>query len=350
MIRLMRRRPVVRLVALAAVLGVVSTGIPSLHEAALEASDGKKPATAWFLQALNDQGGVVDFERTILTAKSQKAPVSPQLPGDISQLRQELQARKMSANPKTAERATRLLRWLDIAGANTAAERHEKIRNLPVTITTSPATDGRNGVVRNYIAGGKIRMRRFIPSLEQLGSEERNEPEQPSGPAAREECYDNEPEPCATQQEMEDYDIVLAETQYELEWYESENNAAYEEYSNFCSSHPEYEGCQDPNADQIISGPSARAFAGCWTQAGYATQWVGVGLVNLGFRYAARAGAAAMGTTLSAATVAASTAALVGSAFMAGYYVGSFIDCKVQQMYEPTFNSNHFYSYEPVYP
>lgn len=412
MIRQITRRRVGKVVALAAVVGVMSTGTPSLSASAAAASATKAESSGspdWFLQVLNGKGELVNIQKEV--PKSLAAPTPPQLLNDTAQVRRELLANQTSGSPKTAERATRLLRLLDIATAKTASERHEKIRKLPVTITMFPAADGRNGIVKNFVVGGKTRMRRFIPSVPTHTSTTAPEDERMSGPAADmsdstgrwklggpgecywdpndegpdqcvplgrwksdgqggcywdandggpdqcqpppsvETCYDNEPAPCASEQEMEDYDIVLAQTQYELETSDAENNAAYTDYVNFCNSNPSHEGCQEGDAGLPMSGPSACEFrAGCWTNALYATEWVGVGLMNYGFRLAARAGAAAVGVRLATATVAASTIGLALSTFMAGYYVGSFIDCMFF-MYapepEPEFSASYWY--EPAY-
>lgn len=362
MIRQMVRRPVGKLAALAAVLGVVSTGTPSLFAAA--ASEGTKvespAAPPWFVQVLNGKGEVVVFDKAALGVRSPVAASTAELPGPIDQLRQELQERQKSANPKAAGVATRLLRWLDIAGAKTASERHEKIRKLPVTITTSPATDGRDGIVKNYVANGKTRMRRFIPSVAPHTSSTSEEDERLSGPTAEiterwtseaqegETCYDNEPGPCATEEEMEDYDVLLAQTQYELESYESEYNGDYNDYSSFCNSNPSNPACQEPDTELLESGPSACEFRGCWGHAAEATGWLVFGFVNLGFRVAARAAAASVSVRLAAAAVSASTAALIGSAFMVGWYIGSFIDCMFF-MYSLEADLSTSYWYEPVY-
>ena len=170
-------------------------------------------------------------------------------------------------------------------------------------------------------------------------------------PQAVETCYQNEPAPCATNQELEDYDIVLAQTQYELETYEVESNAGYADYVNFCNANPWHEGCQSPDDDVPQSGPSAcDSRASCWYQAAYAPQWVGIGLMNLGFRVAARWGAATLGVRLAAVTVTASTVALAGSVFMAGWYVGSFIDCLLfMNAPEPNAKHSAAYSRKPSY-
>lgn len=354
MIRHMVRRPSARVGALLTMLGVASAGTPSLLAArSADRVEVEAPAIpTWSLRVLDGKGNAVDFEKAIRLAKTPRAVTTADLPGDISQLREKLGAWERSGNPKIAERATRLLRWLDIRSARSPSERHDKIRKLPVTITTTPARDGRDGLVKGYVAGGKLRMQWFVPSAALSPSPESIEGGPSSGPAIREDCYENEPEPCATEQEMEDYDIVLAQTQYELELAESENSAAQSEYVSFCNSNPWHEACQqEPGTALAASGPSACGVVeSCWYHALYATQWVGMGLVNLGLRLAARAGAAAMGVRLAAAAVSASTAALVGCAFMAGWYVGSLIDCLVfMTTPEPDAGLGMSYRPEPEY-
>ena len=56
------------------------------------------------------------------------------------------------------------MRRLDIATTKDAEERHAKVMRLGVTVSEQPANDGREGTIKTFIAGGKPRLRVFIPA------------------------------------------------------------------------------------------------------------------------------------------------------------------------------------------
>lgn len=237
--------------------------------------------------------------------------------------------------------AARLLLWLDIASAKTAVERREKIRQLPVTVVTSASTDGRDGIVRSFVSGGKTRVKVFVPAVA-APAIEGAAGERPSGPAVwQEECYNGEPGPCATDQEMDDFAWVLAQSASEKDYQQGEYDAAYADYESYCNQNPWSSGCQSLEADQLApSGPSAcDAMFGCWGHAAAATgslyTW-GWAQAQYGWELRLAAG---QGTRLAAGTVAGYTGTLVVAAFSSGWFVGSFIDCQfIAKMYsEPAY-------------
>lgn len=84
-------------------------------------------------------------------------------PEKVAQYRAALILASAHPNARRADLAKRTLLLLDVATAKNAAERRAKIRQLPIEIVVSAATDGRKGTVRSYIAGGKVRLQRFVP-------------------------------------------------------------------------------------------------------------------------------------------------------------------------------------------
>jgi hypothetical protein len=139
---------------------------------------------------------------------------------------------------------------LEVYAARTAADRHERIRRLPVTVTTSEPRDGRKGVIRNYIVRGKVRVMRFVPDVVHT----RTEAVTYGGPwAAQDEfCDDGEPAPCATEQDIDDADYVLAATDAEVEAQQEE----YDAMNIWCQENPW--NCYE-QVDEITpkSGPNA---------------------------------------------------------------------------------------------
>jgi len=385
MIRKMDRAHGRRVITWVAVAGIVFTGMPPLSAASDRSRAGNErfASSDWFVQILSENGEPVDISKAGRDVQHLGQMRVPELPGDPAQLSAQLLTDRVTAKPRVAVRATRMLHLLDILVAKTASERHERVRRLRVTIVTSAPADGRNGVLKSYIVSGKTRIRRFVPAAHApvLATSGTLDEERRPGPAADitgrwkldgqggcywdanddgpdqcqppeggggETCYDNEPAPCATDQELEDYDIVNAEVQAQLDAEQAEYDSAYADYSSFCDSNPSNEGCQQPDTLPAASGPSAYdCTTGCWAHAAGATGWLAVGAANLAFRVWARNAAAAAGLRLSAAAVSASTVALVGSAFMVGWYIGSFIDCMLF-MYAPEPDVLNTYWYEEV--
>jgi hypothetical protein len=77
----------------------------------------------------------------------------------------------------------RLAPWVGILQAKNPTERYAAVSRLSVTIVESIPGDGRRGVLKTYIAGGKARLQRFIPVAQEAASSE-NSDEPQGGPRA----------------------------------------------------------------------------------------------------------------------------------------------------------------------
>jgi hypothetical protein len=135
----------VKVIALLATLGIVFTGLPPLNAA----PRGNLQQNLLGASPLLDERALAALERN----PNKFGLPTELLSLDIRQLRRELRARQ----------DVRTLRWLDIITAKTADERHRRIRQLPVTIVASEPTDGRVGLVKAFVAGGKSRIEMFFP-------------------------------------------------------------------------------------------------------------------------------------------------------------------------------------------
>ena len=358
MIRQMVRHPLAtRVVTLAAMMAVATIDVPIIA-AQLEAPKNKPVAQAALRQL-----------------------PSPLAPDQIEQVRQRFLVLRESSSPRAVNIAKRALQRLEIATAKTPSERHKLIRQLPVSIVRSAATDGRAGIMKNFVARGKTRLSWFTPvGAAANGTSEPVEQEQPSGPAASTgrwksggsgECYwdpydsgpdqcqpnttgrwksgggsvcywdgndegpdqctpslasgmcwDGEP-PCISEGEMEDLAITVADTLAELEALEDDLNAEIANYEWFCSQNPS--SC----AEHVLqpSGPSSVSdIANCWSKAGVATVAVAGAIAGTILTHGA-VNAPPVGYTLSAVGAAAAYTSVFAAGFFAGYYVGSAIDC-----------------------
>jgi hypothetical protein len=243
-------------------------------------------------------------------------------------------ALKGSSVPFEARLGGVLFNIVDIS-TSSGAEKHNKIKRLPVSMVETKSVDGRQGTVKNFVARGKTHFSVFVPApntgvvpdLETIelspGPNEGNS----SGTRNEFDCYGGEPEPCATQQEMDDFMSFLAYQQSEMELIQIEVDAGLAEIENYCSQNP-WE-CEEP-----VSGPSdsSDCFGKCTDQAVAAL--VGAVMTTGEIILAANHMAGAY-----VATGAVSSGFLVGSglvigatAFMAGYAFGTFLGCKLARI------------------
>lgn len=322
---MIRQMACLRIPALLAALGIASAGTPTvIIAAALEGPTHSTESKAgWVVEVRDNRGNVVDFDKLRLQPASRDKLTSPALPVDIDKARQELTGLKFSTDPRTVARATRLLQYLDIATAKTPAERHARIQKLPVTITTAPATDGRDGVVKSFAAGGKIRLRLFVANI---GHAPEESTAHRAGPAVGDECYDGAEEPCATPEEMDDMAAALADAQAEGESDEANYESEYNDYMSWCGQTPD--GCND--APVFHSGPSADAtgFDGCLSEAGNATAGaIGASSYAL-LGWARLYGAAEAGLAIGAIEAGGWVLGAVAVGYWSGYYLGEFVACK----------------------
>ena len=231
----------------------------------------------------------------------------------ISDIRAQLQRDQQSSDKVKVEAANLKLAALN---ATTDAERHKSIRRLPVTVTESAATDGRAGVVKSFFARGKERLRLFVPTdpraVSESSADHLSRPMEESA-ALEEECFEGEPGPCSTSEEMEDLAITVAYTQAEIAYQTAVFEGAY----------------QGGGEEEVaLSGPSAcNEQPSCAEHAARAT-------LALGGAIAAAAGAvdkiqaaAAAGKTLAAAARVNVGASMLVAGFATGWFVGSYVDC-----------------------
>jgi hypothetical protein len=215
------------------------------------------PTSVWFVQVFNGAGKAVGVS-TGIRAEAAK----PRVPStaEIERIRQQMLTLQKNWNPKAASTATRILRLIDIATTTSAAERHQKARQLPVTVTHSTPTDGRQGTVKDFVVAGQPRLRVFVPSSVVADAPDSDAADEPlSGPRASaqpEQCYyEGQWGDCATEQEIDDALWTLAGSESEQSYLESEYNAAEAQRQAYCNTY----GCEDLNVAPAPAGPSADA-------------------------------------------------------------------------------------------
>ncbi len=234
----------------------------------------------------------------------------------IAQARRDALAQKDSRNPWVAAHARQMLLWYDILTADTASERHAKIRLLPVTISRSASTDG---VVTEFVARGKTRVRWVVAATASptAGSEQDSGPFDP-GVVQEEQCYDTDgeniwpgPAPCATDQEVEDAAVTTAWAIGEAESGQAQLDAATAAY---CAQWP----CDGEH------GPSA--MDNCFRRGVDAS----LGVIGLSAGLLRTQGMLQTATGAGWRLTRLGTAGLIAGAFVAGYGVGSLINGAIE--------------------
>jgi hypothetical protein len=224
-----------------------------------------------------------------------------------------------------AQRASHLLVILDILTTNSASERHNKIRQLPVEITRSPSTKGPAGTVATFVVNDKTQLEVFTPTPATSASPHVPETGRPSGPSAppvTDDCYDG-PGPCVTQEEMDDIGIAIAYAQADLD-------TGWSDYYAGCDYDPE--DCAFAPEIDFASGPSDRDGAGCakgpcTQEAGNAVAALVGAAGSLALTILSYEAAVMSGLTLTATGAAALLAGAFSIGFVAGYYVGVWLAC-----------------------
>lgn len=256
---------------------------------------------------------------------------------------EEIQAAMRTFRKPEREAPDRLARMqvrLELLAARTHAERRSLIRRLPVEVVTSPARDGRPGVTRSYVVGGKVRLQAYVPNPSS-GS---------SGPsdATSEECWEGEEEPCATEAEMDEAGILIAWAVEDAAYQHAQAEALNAEYAAYCSQNPW--ACEAPADELAASGPSACGErAGCGDHAFKATvsavAFVGTTALAVDDYLSVRAA----GKKWSVLRWVGRTASVVAASATVGYFVGSYIDCRMLMSQMPDSGSVGPYRYEPVF-
>ncbi len=203
-------------------------------------------------------------------------------------------AKMAQRSDRAGQRARRWLKVFDIASERDPAERHRKIRALPVEFLKEPTA---GGTFVSTIVEGKLMSRTFLPEAQPenqatSGPQQMELHEQPDGSKADEPiipndlCEDEEGwAECATPQEKEDAEILMAYYAYEGEMVEAEQialeEAALDCYYYYNCSELEPAAVQVPDGgspdlappcvDEIrLAAASAGAFAlGAWGSHSY---------------------------------------------------------------------------------
>jgi hypothetical protein len=371
------RGPVGKFIACASMIGTLSAGSPvfaaSEERAAQESSVNSTKAEA------------------IHNAEPQSLQA---VKADMERLRPQLLLLRGSRHPTAVRAANFALKRMEIANAKTPDAFHTLVRQLPVTIVRRPAADGGASVVTEFISRGKVRFSLISASptapASQLNPEEDDHSAGPSvdgrwksdgnggcywdgfdsgpdqcapttdgrwksggggcyfdpndeGPDqclppptnTSGKCYDGEP-PCATEEEMEDVVILLADTIAEIEGLQADLDYETAVAEDWCNNNPNADGCSAP------SGPSASGYANCLSQASIATanMLLAVGASIAMYDYVTVGWS--QGLRLSLLGKAAVIATALGASFTAGYWVGSVINCFIEYFYWlPTDNPLH---------
>jgi len=217
-------------------------------------------------------------------------------------------------NKAIAQRGTRFLTWLDIASAKTPQERHEKIRRLPVSVIESKTSDGR--IQKDFVIRGKVTRRVFAPAVPS---------DHPSGPSAF-NCYNDEPEPCLTQEEQDDLVIFIAAAADETAAMQSELDSEWAEYEAYCNTW----GCEEgENPAEAAHGPSEHTAAqGCAAHAVVATVGGAMAAFEIIDGAMGVGGAVAHSALIATAEAAAISSAITVGVLLFAYGMYNFVQCK----------------------
>ena len=308
--------------------------------------------------------GSVDFA----SGKAQGQRVElPDIVADLEQGRQTVVAQRealgrLLTQPRFAgtegDRLRRAMDRLDKAwlylkiAHSSGATRHELIRQLPVTITSTRAVDGRLGSYREYAANGKVRIRVFVPdAAPAMPSDtwDRNL-EQPDGSASVDhrlsaDCYYEDEDgafsgTCVTQQEVDDSLIVEADLLAEEPQMEADADAAYAEIEEWCQlNYPDCENGETKGDEEEVplSGPSVWENEGlaecsadkgpleCLAQGVAAVQAAGYAVVSRVKLYNLANSSAIL--TVSAGALAWKVTLAVGSVAAAAIFIGASWEC-----------------------
>ena len=136
-------------------------------------------------------------------------------------------------------------------------------------------------------------------------------------PAAQDDCYDG-PAPCATQEEMDDLGITIAQAQDDVA-------AAQADYDEACSDNPQ--ACSGADDMRGPSGPSDDSRPICYQEAAYATVAVVTGAASFAQAYLTYTGAVVSGLALTTAGWVVMIGSVAGIGFGMGFYVGAWVGC-----------------------
>lgn len=328
-------RKVRRLVAVACAVGVGFGGAPAL--AAGQVSVSRR-----------DGSGMIEFAYAQRQEQLRRGGFfqAADMEGRAEEIKSMMLAFKKPQR-EGPERMARMLVRLELLAAKTHSERRSLIRRLPVEVVTSAAADGRAGVTKSYLVGGKVRLQTYVPAASHGVSSGPSGDALPSDDSAREECWEGEEEPCATEEEMDEAGILIAWAVEDAAYQHAQVEALNAEYAAYCSQNPW--ACEAPADEVSSSGPSACSeFAGCGDHAYKATvaavAFVGSSALAVDDYLSVRAA----GKKWSVLRWVGRTASVVAATAAAGYFIGSYIDCRALMNQMPESGSLGPYWYEPV--
>ena len=369
-----------KVVALIAIASVSSAGMPSVLAASWDASRRSETASGWSVEFPERVGSRTKTDREGSPRVQLRELGTGDL--DVDEAKRQIRAMNNTGDQKVIARAARLKLLLDIASATTSADTHKLVAQLPVQIVRSAPTDGRSGVVKSFISGGKTRARLFVPapvditvsSANEIGSQSgpsastgrwklsnegcywdandggpdqcspnqgrwkignsgcywdgndsgpnQCDPEAPPGGGGSVTCSDDEGEaPCATSAEVEDMMSIYAAGQVELAAAQADYDAATAEIEAYCSANPW--ACQE-DSNEVISGPnSCPLWPKCITEAAVA----GAAVASFAGNILRFEGCLATTAVLTARMTVGWGLTIAAGAFAASYTVGTYIGC-----------------------
>jgi hypothetical protein len=268
-------------IALAMALAITLAGVPLGAQAGQEPKVFPGQSNAW-----KDLSG--------------KLPMNPDGSVDIAKLRRDLEGLKNSRIPLVREGAARLEKFLEIATTKSALHRSALIQEL---VEEHLASARAAKVAKN--AGPAINLRADSADAVQSG------PSADSGS----NCYEGEPEPCATPQEQAELAAFLSST-------DSQNSSMQSQHDSASSSYCAQYGCDD---DLFVSGPNA--VGPCADQFYNAASSIAQSAAVTSGAWFTLNGAVAAGLQLGAGVVAGVYATVGLAGFVAGYALYTAVEC-----------------------
>lgn len=194
---------------------------------------------------------------------------------------QLLRARAAEFRKSRIETVRRVGSNLEIAArimsARTAAERSAAVKELPVKIVRTSLPNG-NVKREVYVRGALTKTTEVTSNAAVLP--EYPVADTPSGPSFFSECYQEEPEPCLTEQEEVEWELELEAAEADVIALEAENAANESHMQTVCQNEPWHPSCSDSLAPND-AGPAPA----CIEELGEAVEDVTVAAVGvLGYK------------------------------------------------------------------
>lgn len=259
----------------------------------------------------------------LVTPENKKSAMVGNLLDDAREMRNIAYDLAKGPDQVLAKRASRLVTWLDIASAASKQEQHERIRRLPVRIVESTTPDG--GIQKDFVVRGRVVRRVYSGAPKN---------DQNAGPSAL-TCYNEQPEPCLTQEEQDDLIIFIAAAEDEVAMIQSELDSEWAEYEAYCNTW----GCEDGyDSAQDFRGPSELTLDlswGCASHAAIATVGGAVAAFEIIDGAMGVGGAVAHSALIATAEAAAIAGGITAGVLLFAYGMYNFIQCKRAKVRAP---------------